>query len=171
LRHVGSARAARRKQLPYPLAVFSMVEGNHHEPEWRRAIKLAAKIKESREELRANIRDLRTGLSQLREHHRATRDLQLAAQRTLATLSNRQLEVLRRVARGQLNKAIAFDLGISEKTVETHRARIMEKLGAESLADVVRICLIAGVTPLNGEKKMAIPSRTKHPIGTREVVA
>jgi FixJ family two-component response regulator len=54
-------------------------------------------------------------------------------------LSPRQREIWLRVARGQLNKQIAFDLGIVERTVKLHRARAMEKLGAQSPADLVRI--------------------------------
>jgi DNA-binding CsgD family transcriptional regulator len=79
------------------------------------------KVKKSHERLSANLRDLRSALAELRAHHQASRELQLAAQRVVATLSKRQLDVLRRVARGQPSKAIAFDLGITEKTVETHR--------------------------------------------------
>jgi RNA polymerase sigma factor (sigma-70 family) len=56
----------------------------------------------------------------------------------LETLTPREREVFGLVVRGMLNKQIAFDLGISEKTVKVHRARVMEKMGAESLADLVR---------------------------------
>ena len=55
------------------------------------------------------------------------------------TLSDRQREVWLRVVRGQLNKQIAHDLGIVERTVKLHRARAMAKLGARSTADLVRI--------------------------------
>jgi FixJ family two-component response regulator len=55
------------------------------------------------------------------------------------TLSPREREVLDMVAAGMLNKLIAAELGISELTVKTHRAHVMEKMGAESLADLVRI--------------------------------
>jgi FixJ family two-component response regulator len=53
------------------------------------------------------------------------------------TLSDRQREVWLRVVRGQLNKQIAHDLGIVERTVKMHRARVMEKLHAQSAADLV----------------------------------
>jgi FixJ family two-component response regulator len=57
----------------------------------------------------------------------------------VARLSDREREVWRRVAQGQLNKQIAFDLGIVERTVKLHRAAAMEKLGATSSADLARI--------------------------------
>jgi RNA polymerase sigma factor (sigma-70 family) len=59
----------------------------------------------------------------------------------LATLTPREREVMERLVAGKSNKVIAADLGISTRTVEVHRARIMEKLEAKSLADVVRIAL------------------------------
>jgi FixJ family two-component response regulator len=43
------------------------------------------------------------------------------------------------VAAGMLNKQIAFEIGISERTVKAHRARVMQKMQAESLADLVRV--------------------------------
>jgi DNA-binding NarL/FixJ family response regulator len=55
-------------------------------------------------------------------------------------LSPRQRSVLQGILAGQANKAIAFDLGVSTKTVETHRARVMQRLGATSLAELVRLC-------------------------------
>ena len=54
-------------------------------------------------------------------------------------LSDREREVWLRVVRGQLNKQIAYDLGIVERTVKLHRARAMVKLRAQSTADLVRI--------------------------------
>jgi len=56
----------------------------------------------------------------------------------LKTLTPREHEVFELVVTGMLNKQIAFDLGTSEKTIKVHRARVMEKLGAKSLADLVR---------------------------------
>jgi FixJ family two-component response regulator len=55
------------------------------------------------------------------------------------TLTEREREVWLRVVRGQLNKQIAYDLGIVERTVKLHRASAMEKLRAQSTADLVRI--------------------------------
>jgi FixJ family two-component response regulator len=56
----------------------------------------------------------------------------------LASLTPREREVLDRVVAGKLNKTIADELGISIKTVETHRARMMEKMQAKSLADLIQ---------------------------------
>ncbi|QNN23421.1 response regulator transcription factor [Planctomycetales bacterium ZRK34] len=63
----------------------------------------------------------------------------------LSELSPREREVMELVVTGMLNKQIAAELGISIKTVEVHRARVMEKMQAESLAELVRKAIIAGV--------------------------
>lgn len=57
----------------------------------------------------------------------------------LAALSSREHEVLAGVVKGKTNRAIAADLGITSKTVEYHRARLMEKLGVTSVAELVRL--------------------------------
>jgi len=58
----------------------------------------------------------------------------------LAQLTAREDQVLRQVVLGRLNKQIARDMGISERTVKIHRARVMEKMEAPSLAQLVRLC-------------------------------
>lgn len=63
----------------------------------------------------------------------------------LALLTPREREVLDGLARGYPNKTIAYDLGISSRTVEVHRASLMNKLAAHSLSDVLRIAFAAGV--------------------------
>jgi FixJ family two-component response regulator len=55
------------------------------------------------------------------------------------SLTNREREVFELVVTGMLNKQIAFQLGITEATIKLHRARIMQKMGAQSLADLVRL--------------------------------
>ncbi len=59
----------------------------------------------------------------------------------LAKLTSREAQVLERIVAGRLNKQIADDLGISIKTVEAHRANIMEKLNVNTVADLLRLAL------------------------------
>ena len=59
----------------------------------------------------------------------------------IAKLTTREAQVLERIVAGRLNKQIADDLGISIKTVEAHRANIMEKLNAATVADLLKIAL------------------------------
>jgi FixJ family two-component response regulator len=70
-------------------------------------------------------------------------DYQHAANREalMGTLTAREAQVLERIVAGRLNKQIADDLGISIKTVEAHRANIMEKLNANTVADLLKIAL------------------------------
>ena len=64
----------------------------------------------------------------------------------LASLTPREGEVMQLVVRGRLNKQIASDLGMSEATVKMHRGNIMRKMHARSLADLVRMADLLGVT-------------------------
>jgi FixJ family two-component response regulator len=66
------------------------------------------------------------------------------ARRRLASLSAREREVLGLVAAGKANKEIAAALGLSPKTVEVHRAHVMAKMAVDSLAELVRVALLAG---------------------------
>lgn len=65
----------------------------------------------------------------------------------LATLSNRERDVLEGLVAGQPNKIIAFNLGISPRTVEIYRANVMTKMMAGSLSELVRMTLTAGILP------------------------
>jgi len=62
----------------------------------------------------------------------------------LAALTPREMEVLRLVTRGKANKVVGAELGVSQRTVEIHRAHVMEKMRAGSLAELVRMVLDAG---------------------------
>ena len=66
-------------------------------------------------------------------------------QSRVAKLTPREREVMNLVVKGWLNKQIAFELGIVEKTIKVHRARVMDKMKVESLADLVRIAEHAGI--------------------------
>ena len=63
----------------------------------------------------------------------------------LESLSNREREVLEGLVAGHPNKTIAYDLGISPRTVEIYRANVMEKMQARSLSDLVRMALVGGL--------------------------
>ncbi len=65
----------------------------------------------------------------------------------IALLTRREREVLHHVISGRLNKVTAQELGISEKTVKVHRARILQKLQVRSVAELTRICTIIGIQP------------------------
>ena len=65
--------------------------------------------------------------------------------RRYSSLTRRECEVMAHLAPGQLNKQIADDLDIGEHTIKVHRARVMEKMGFESLADLVRAAERLGV--------------------------
>jgi FixJ family two-component response regulator len=63
-------------------------------------------------------------------------------------LTPREREVLAHLISGQLNKQVGFDLGISEQTTKIHRHRVLEKMQADSIPDLVRMATDLGVTPV-----------------------
>ncbi|WP_020698453.1 response regulator FixJ [Reyranella massiliensis] len=80
---------------------------------------------------------------------RRARDSERDARRTairdrIQRLSEREREVLERLAAGKVNKVIAYDLGISPRTVEIYRANVMTKMQADSLSDLIRMVLVEG---------------------------
>lgn len=87
---------------------------------------------------------VRATLDQLGEG-RAREASRAAAQKRLARLSMRERDVLVGLIAGRRNKVIAEDLGISARTVEIYRGNMMEKLGAETLADALRVAFAAGM--------------------------
>ena len=77
----------------------------------------------------------------LRKSHQA----RSVVEQRLATLTTREREVLDRVVTGRLNKQIAAELGTVEKTIKVHRARVMEKMGARTLAELLSLAERAGI--------------------------
>lgn len=69
---------------------------------------------------------------------------QVEVRARIARLSQRERQVLKRLVEGQLNKTIAWELGISARTVEVYRAKLMTKMEANAFADLVRMALLAG---------------------------
>jgi RNA polymerase sigma factor (sigma-70 family) len=66
-------------------------------------------------------------------------------QRRHASVTPREREVFVLVVSGLLNKQVAWELGISEKTVKVHRARVVKKMGAQSLPELVRMAWVLGI--------------------------
>ncbi|MGD8572756.1 MAG: response regulator [Gammaproteobacteria bacterium] len=74
----------------------------------------------------------------------------------VASLTGRELETLQWVISGLRNKQIAAKLGITEKTVKVHRARILEKTATSSVAELVRLCTLTGIHPKTHTNDSAI---------------
>ena len=92
--------------------------------------------------------ELLDAIQQALEGDRRVRDQRAALEemrRRFAALTSREREVMRRVVTGLLNKQIGAELGISETTVKIHRHQVMEKMGASSLAELVRTADRLGV--------------------------
>jgi two-component system response regulator FixJ len=88
-----------------------------------------------------------------RHEHEDARDAEKKAiTERLATLSNRERQVLEGLVAGHPNKTIGYDLGISARTIEIYRANVMSKMSASSLSDLVRMAIIADVTTTSGLK-------------------
>jgi len=95
---------------------------------------------------------VRTALSKQASQHedQAARS---AIEERLARLSTRERQVLEGLVAGHPNKTIAYDLGISPRTIEIYRANVMTKMEAASLSDLVRMALTAGVLGQSAAKK------------------
>jgi len=93
---------------------------------------------------RALLAAIRDAFEKNRAHREAREEL-AQIERRLATLTAREREVLERVVSGWPNKQIAAALGTVEKTIKVHRARVMQKMGAQTLADLVRLAGRAGI--------------------------
>lgn len=71
-----------------------------------------------------------------------------APSRTLATLTERERQTLTLIAEGESTKRIAMTLGVSTKTVETHRSRLMDKLGLDSVVGLAKYAIRNGLAAL-----------------------
>jgi FixJ family two-component response regulator len=93
----------------------------------------------------------------LRTHTKLNNEIaeQDAIRAQVKSLTTRELEIMRYVVSGAINKQIAAQLEIAEKTVKVHRAHVMEKLGAESIVDLVRLCNTLDIAPLNISPKIS----------------
>jgi FixJ family two-component response regulator len=88
----------------------------------------------SNEDLLASIREAFTRADDSKQH----RDLIAELRKRHASLTDREREVLQHVVAGMSNRNLAQLLGVSDRTIEVHRSRVMKKMGAESLPDLVR---------------------------------
>ena len=95
---------------------------------------------------------VRATLSQNADAAKRNADLAQVHDR-LAALSNRERQVLEGLVAGSANKTIAFDLGISPRTVEIYRANLMTKMEANSLSDLVRMAMMAGILEGAGKRE------------------
>jgi two-component system, LuxR family, response regulator FixJ len=91
----------------------------------------------------ALLDSIRRALVDGQKNHRSDEDRK-AASELIGTLTTREREVLNHLVMGKSNKLVAYALGISPRTVETHRARLQEKLKARDLSYLVRISIAAG---------------------------
>lgn len=93
------------------------------------------------------LESVRHALEAARQQNRQTSTADPVRAGLVASLTPREREVLEHLIAGQPNKVVAFELGISPRTVEIHRANLMEKMQARSLPELVRTALSAGVVP------------------------
>jgi len=90
------------------------------------------------------------GLEQLHREGRRVARAEVAQAR-LSVLTSREMDVIKGLVLGHPNKTIAYDLGISPRTVEIHRANLMSKLEVPSLAEALRIAFAAGLGSVEGD--------------------
>jgi len=95
-----------------------------------------------------------------RSHPEQNERAELFEIRRLSTLTSGEHNVLCRLIAGQINKQIAADLGTVEKTIKVHRGRVMEKMGANSLAELVTMVVRIGIRVPGPRANMAADSRS-----------
>ena len=96
------------------------------------------------------LASVRSALNQLNQDQKRQAERN-EIERRLAALSNRERDVLEGLVSGHANKQIAYDLGISPRTIEIYRANLMTKMQAASLSDLVRMALITGIVGPDSE--------------------
>jgi len=143
----GLAALAALRAMPQPPRV--LVVSMHDSPDFiRRALQLGAAgyvMKESSPlELEHAVRSVMAGLTYYSAQV-SQRLLQAGERSPEEMLTERQREILALIARGQAAKEIAFRLGLSPKTVDVHRARIMERLGINDLPGLTLYCVRHGM--------------------------
>lgn len=93
------------------------------------------------------IEAIQEGLDYLQQTHE-DQDKIAFVKSCASSLTEREYEIMRYVISGALNKQVAMQLSISEKTVKVHRGRVMEKMYVDSVAELVRMCEAAGIEPI-----------------------
>ena len=138
-------RRIRELKLPLPVIVIT---GHGDVPLAVEAMKMGAiDFLEKPFEEELLLTSVRSALNALEKDHK--RELERAEiERRLAALSHRERDVLEGLVAGQANKQIAFQLGISPRTIEIYRANLMTKMQAASLSELVRMALTAGILGL-----------------------
>lgn len=133
------------KREPADLSVIVMT-GHGDVPMAVRAMKLGAlDFVEKPFDTDALLNAIRSALAASRSRKQVEASSPLAAH--VSRLTPRERDVLRHLVAGRSNKAIGRELGISPRTVEIHRAHLMEKMSAGSLAQLVRMAIEAGIEP------------------------
>ena len=143
-------RELKARRIPFPVVVLGQYDGDTGLGV--RAMKAGAvdflQVPYEREML---LTAVGTALADLQET--AERDRMAEHARAhIAEMSGRERQVLDRMLAGGTNKSIAKELGISPRTVEVHRARVMERLGAKTLPEAVLMATSAGLHPPSGER-------------------
>ena len=92
------------------------------------------------------LSSIRVALGQFEKAGRSGAEI-TQIQAKIETLSSREMQVLEGLLAGYPNKTIAYDLNLSHRTVEVHRANVMTKMGAGSLSDLVRMAMLARAMP------------------------
>jgi len=137
-------RRLTERRLPFPLIVIT---GHGDVPLAVRAMKAGAlDFIEKPFAAKAILESTKSAMNHVAEPREAN-TLEVTAKARIESLSRREREVLQGLLAGLANKSIAYDLGISPRTVEVHRSRVMQKMQARSLSELVRLGLAAGLEP------------------------